>query len=534
MKTDLLLLVFLLSGPSPLHATVIHVPTDQLFIQSAIGVAGSGDTVLVDPGVYVENIDFSGKDIVLGSLFLTTDDESYISQTSIDGGNNGTVVTFAGGESPAGKLCGFTIEHGSSNGDGGGILCTNGSSPTISNVRITGNHASDDGGGLACVLGSHPLIRNASIDANTSDWHGGGIYCHMSNPTISDVTIMDNMSFREGGGIHCSSTASPILSNVEICWNQASRDGGGMVCTYGGDAVLENVSIHHNSSDMSGGGLACPHNGSPILTWVSITENSAALNGGGFSGGYVSKPRMVNVTLSKNTALQDGGAIWCSDWTMMDVVNAIIWDNEPDEIYFDPAHGGNSLTIGFSDLLGGYDGVTTNDAGTINWLDGNINENPQFVDPQAGDFHLQQNSPCVDEGAYFLVYEGDTLINMTPEEYHGARPDMGAFELEWVSVEDSPRSSPRMVILHELDPNPFSSTTRILYELPKESRVRLSIRDVAGRRVLILVDAVLPEGSHVVRWDGTSDSGAPLCSGVYFCHLQAGRSVQTTKAVLLR
>jgi predicted outer membrane repeat protein len=534
MRLNVVLVAFLLGGPSPLHAVVIHVPTDQLFVQSAIDIAGSGDTVLVDPGVYVENLDFSGKNIVVGSLFLTTDDEAYISQTSLDGGNNGTVVTFAGGESLAARLCGFTIEHGSSNESGGGILCTNGSSPTISNVMITGNHASDEGGGIACTLNSHPLISNAGIVANTSDWNGGGIYCHMSNPTISDVTIMDNITFRGGGGIYCSSTASPTLSNVEISWNQASYDGGGMVCTHGGDAILENVSIHHNSSDMSGGGLACPHNGSPVLSRVSITENSAAHNGGGLSGGYISQPRMLNVTLSKNVASLSGGAIWCSDWTMMDVVNSIIWENEPNEICFDQAHGGNRLTIGFSNLLGGFDGVITNDAGTVNWLDGNINENPQFVDPQAGDFHLEQGSPCVDAGTHFLVYEGDTLINMAPEEYYGVHPDMGAFESEWVSAEDSPRSLPCMVVLHELDPNPFSSTVRIRYELPKEARVRLSIRDVAGRGVSTLVDAVLPKGRHMVCWDGVSDSGALLRSGVYLCHLQAGRSVQTEKAVLLR
>ncbi len=45
----------------------------------------NGDTVLVHPGVYRENINFNGKNITVGSLFVTTGDEDYILQTVIDG-----------------------------------------------------------------------------------------------------------------------------------------------------------------------------------------------------------------------------------------------------------------------------------------------------------------------------------------------------------------------------------------------------------------------------------------------------------------
>ena len=56
-------------------------------------VSSDGDTILVQPGTYVENIDFSGRNIVLGSLFLTTGDTTYIAQTIIDGDSSGSVVT---------------------------------------------------------------------------------------------------------------------------------------------------------------------------------------------------------------------------------------------------------------------------------------------------------------------------------------------------------------------------------------------------------------------------------------------------------
>jgi len=81
-------------------------------IQGAINCAYENDTILVAPGTYVENINYNGKNIVVSSLFLTTQDTSYISQTIIDGNQNGSVVTFENGEDSTAFLTGFTIKNG--------------------------------------------------------------------------------------------------------------------------------------------------------------------------------------------------------------------------------------------------------------------------------------------------------------------------------------------------------------------------------------------------------------------------------------
>ena len=61
-----------------ISATIINIPADYSTIQEGIDASSDGDTVLVQPDTYVENINFNGHNIVLGSLFLTTGDTSYI------------------------------------------------------------------------------------------------------------------------------------------------------------------------------------------------------------------------------------------------------------------------------------------------------------------------------------------------------------------------------------------------------------------------------------------------------------------------
>ena len=140
-------------------ATTLKVPSQYSTIQAAIVVSSNGDTVLVQPGTYVENINYNGKNIVVGSLILTTGDTSYISQTVIDGDSSDSVVTFKGGENSAAKLNGFTITNGYSN-SGGGIFFYN-SSPSIFNTKIIGNASGNDGGGIYCS-NSNPIFFRES------------------------------------------------------------------------------------------------------------------------------------------------------------------------------------------------------------------------------------------------------------------------------------------------------------------------------------------------------------------------------------
>jgi len=83
-------------------------------------------------------------------------------------------------------------------------------------------------------------------------------------------------------------------------------------------------------------------------------------------------------------------------------------------------------------------------------------------------------------------------------------------------------------------PTPFSTSTRISYQLPEALPVRLAVYDVRGRLVKTLVDESQFSGLYIVGWRGDDDSGHRLPAGVYLYKIDAGPWSATRKTVLLR
>lgn len=91
------------------------------------------------------------------------------------------------------------------------------------------------------------------------------------------------------------------------------------------------------------------------------------------------------------------------------------------------------------------------------------------------------------------------------------------------------RSIPSAYTLEQNYPNPFNPSTTIRYSLPASSKVRLTVHDLLGREVAVLVDEVQLEGHKEILWDASD-----LASGVYLYRLSAGTFVQTHKMILLK
>ncbi len=187
---------------------------DFTTVQDCIDFVVDGETCRVNPGTYVENIDFTGKDIVVESV-------SGADTTILDGGGAGTVVTFDSGESEAAVLEGFTIRHGGSSLFGGGILCENASAPTIRDCVITGNTGSNYGGGIACRLNASPTITNCILAENTAAAHGGALYISTASPVMIHCTLVGNSSTHVGGGVFCEGASSSVTVTNSILWENS-------------------------------------------------------------------------------------------------------------------------------------------------------------------------------------------------------------------------------------------------------------------------------------------------------------------------
>ncbi len=203
-------------------ATIIHIPADYPTIQQGINASAEGDTVLVQPGTYVENLTITDREIVLGSLFLTTGDTSYIPITIIDGDSSGNVIGITNG-GPTTTVIGFTIQNGYSSGFhiGAGIFSYGNS--IISNNIIKDNHFHaineyKGGGGIACVgsttvISNNIIINNVVTDDVNYFGYGGGIFCFLHKSVIINNLIANN-SASWGGGIGLYSSRSIIKNNI--------------------------------------------------------------------------------------------------------------------------------------------------------------------------------------------------------------------------------------------------------------------------------------------------------------------------------
>ena len=99
---------------------------------------------------------------------------------------------------------------------------------------------------------------------------------------------------------------------------------------------------------------------------------------------------------------------------------------------------------------------------------------------------------------------------------------------------DDPPSAAPVTALLGAYPNPFNPSTSIQYCVSGTSRVKMTLYDVAGRRVRALLDKVHDGGSYSVSWDGRDDSGRRVASGVYFCRMDTGLYSATRRLVLLK
>lgn len=326
---------------------------------------------------------------------------------------------------------------------GAGIYCDS-SSPIIQANHITFNYAYDSGGGIACWSCPAAVISGNTITDNVGE-DGGGLICVGDTATIAGNFIARNSDYDQGGGgLHLVSWSGTVTGNT-LESNQGSP-GSGLLIESCNPLIEANVFRANVATGVSGEAIWCDDVSSPTIannTFVdnvtsaavslakgTVQNNEMSANGGGVvcrgavvvrgnhitggsgpgviayggvqgsavidsnviafnldSGIQCSNDTIVNNTITGNTAFDFGGGIRVGAFTTPVIRNNIVWDNSAPmagaEIYVE---SGGAATVTYCDVKGGWPGT------------GNIDQDPQFTAPGAGDFSLQPSSPCIEAG----------------------------------------------------------------------------------------------------------------------------------------
>jgi hypothetical protein len=293
------------------HGQIIHVPSDQPTIQAGINAAISGDTVLVAPGTYFENINFMGKAITVASHYLTTGDTAFIYVTTIDGSQPvnpdfASTVCFMTAEDTTSVICGFTITGGAGMVDpvysariGGGILCYYATARILHNRIINNTLTADNyawGAGICSFMESGyywMVIENNIISGNqcitsAGNATGGGVEvdcnARVSGNVISNNHCTSSTGDAAGGGLFNYSSNTPadslfLMDNL-ICDNTVTAAttsyGGGVSVSYSHCMVFGNI-IRNNtltSYGARGGGLFFRETGFLHLKGNTLSYNA--------------------------------------------------------------------------------------------------------------------------------------------------------------------------------------------------------------------------------------------------------------------
>jgi predicted outer membrane repeat protein len=392
----------------------IVVPTDHATVQGAIDAASNLDVVCVEPGTYVENIDFSGKSIALRGV-------AGPGMTTLDGGGVDTVVRIATSEGPQTLLAGFTITGGygdvGSPSYGGGGVFVHFTSPVLRDLWVTANVACSHGGGMEIYGGAWPRVSiervrvtdNAAVGPCYSV-QGGGLYLNAYPIDATDLLVANNSSETDGGGIY--TRAELTCERCVIADNVSGGAGGGI-------HAVDTLAL--TRSHVSGNEGAT---GDGVVAYDALTLDHSVVAGHAGDAVALFSLSSETATIAHAVFADNGTAVDCWSGTVVDITSSVLAGND---LALDSSLTCGQMTVvdsTFYDNLAIADGLPSPVGSS-----GNLAADPLFLDtahpnPRWWDLHLEPSSLLVDAAS-------DVDPDGSPGDiglYGG--PDAGGFDLD--------------------------------------------------------------------------------------------------------
>lgn len=270
------------------------------------------------------------------------------------------------------------------------------------------------------VYNSTLALENCDFSGNVALIGGGGVWAAGDSTLTVRECLFEGNNADFGGAVRTDSThhysgslITGFITGTTFTNNRASQDGGAL--WLGGDVTIDRSVITSNVAGNAGGGLLSGAGSSvAVLNTLISANNSATGESVSEAGGAVhvarSDARLVNCTIVDNTGAGTGEI--SSDGGSLTVLNSILWNPGQAEVSIS---GDFDVEITFSDVLGGFAG------------EGNIDEDPRFVDAGTADYRLTADSPCSDAGTVNATFRAERDLDGVWRPA-GPAVDMGAFE----------------------------------------------------------------------------------------------------------
>jgi len=300
---------------------------------------------------------------------------------------------------------------------------------------------------------------------------GAGLYGNENaSAKLSNLIIEDNLADGDGGGLYLGEDSSPTISNVSFLNNSASDNGGAIYFDRGGNLDIDN-SVFSGNQSQSAGGIDI-QNG---IDRFNVTNSTFYDNEGNTSDDIVDASGRGNSTSIVNNIFWNSAAI---ERPQVSIRSIFIRGNLPETTNFS-----NNILKGsipsFQDDIDDERDVT---------VEGNLTDDPLFVDAAAGDFRLQADSPGVDAGNDEVVNNDATDVARNPR--FNDEVDIGAYEYGlYLSIDDvrilegdtgSSDAEFTVTLFDALDLAPTDEVTVEYTSLDRNAKGGFDFEDVTG------------------------------------------------------